>query len=577
MVKTAMSNLSKPRADLTTLVLHWAMVVLVMVSLASGATVASDREYTVAGVWARWLAIWPEGAVMQWHLVSGAVLIVLVAAYLAYLFGSGQWRKFVARASQSGGRKRWGANLTSSLSIVLLLVLSVTGLMLYTGVLAAMVLPIHAVAATLLIVLTLVHVVMHTVVGRFWAMWRASWQRLALGVLSTASLTLTGAGLWWWQANTHERLTIAHHEATVSLDGQADEAVWQSVQPVKIQTAHGANFDGSGTAVTVRGFHDGESVYLLLQWPDATASDVHLPLERTATGWRLVTDGVINDDETGYYEDKMAVAWADKPQLATAFTHHGQDLVSGPHRPVTRGLHYTTDGSLIDLWHWKSVRTGMQLPGRLDDNHFGEPIASLFAGHRYTGGYQTDWGGGGYRLNVCLRDDPDCQAVLARIAKHNEYWPVPGSARQRLQQCLDRPVGCEDRLIPVLLPKNFSIIEPETGVDMDSGAGALTPATAQVWSETAEQQVPLGTRVPGVVIDGRLGQGRADVRAAGHWQDGQWTLEIQRALDTFDEKDVKLMPGRGDKFMWVAPFDSSQTRHAHHIRPVRVRIEPVSP
>jgi len=89
-------------------------------------------------------------------------------------------------------------------------------------------------------------------------------------------------------------------------------------------------------------------------------------LERTATGWRLVTDGVINDDETGYYEDKMAVAWADKPQLATAFTHHGQDLVSGPHRPVTRGLHYTTDGSLIDLWHWKSVRTGMQLPGRLD-------------------------------------------------------------------------------------------------------------------------------------------------------------------------------------------------------------------
>jgi hypothetical protein len=326
--------------------------------------------------------------------------------------------------------------------------------------------------------------------------------------------------------------------------------------------------------VTVRGFHDGDSVYLLLQWPDATASDVHLPLERTASGWRLVTDGVVDDDETGYYEDKMAVAWADTPQLATAFTHHGKDLVTGPHRPVTRGLHYTTDGSLIDLWHWKSVRTGWQLPGRLDDNHFGEPIESLFTGHRYTGGYQKDWGGSGYRLNVCLRDDPDCQAVLARVAKHNEYWPVPGSARQRLQQCLDNPDQCEDRLIPILLPTDISAVEPETGVRMDSGAGALTPATGQIWSETAEQQVPVGTRVPGVVIDGRLGQGRADVRAAGHWQDGQWTLEIQRALDTFDDKDITLAPGTGDKYLWVALFDSSQTRHAHHIRPVRVRIEP---
>jgi len=232
---------------------------------------------------------------------------------------------------------------------------------------------------------------------------------------------------------------------------------------------------------------------------------------------------------------------------------------------------------LIDLWHWKSVRTGLQLPGRLDDNHFGQAIPSLFAGHRYTGGYQKDWGGSGYRLNVCLRDDPDCQAVLARVAKHHEYWPVPGSARQRLQQCLDEPAVCEDRLIPILLPNDLSAVETETDVGVDSGAGALTPATGQVWSEAAEQDVPVGTRVPGVVIDGRLGYGRADVRAAGHWKDGKWTLEIQRALDTFDEKDVTLAPGTGDKYLWVAPFDSSQTRHAHHIRPVRVHFEPRRP
>jgi len=47
------------------------------------------------------------------------------------------------------------------------------------------------------------------------------------------------------------------------------------------------------------------------------------------------------------------------------------------------------------------------------DNHFGEPIASLFAGHRYTGGYQTDWGGGGYRLNV----------VCVTTLTVRRYWP----------------------------------------------------------------------------------------------------------------------------------------------------------
>jgi hypothetical protein len=37
---------------------------------------------------------------------------------------------------------------------------------------------------------------------------------------------------------------------------------------------------------------------------------------------------------------------------------------------------------------------------------------------------------------------------------------------------------------------------------------------------------------------------RADVRAAGRWQDGQWTVEFRRRLDTGHADDVVLIPGR---------------------------------
>ena len=207
------------------------------------------------------------------------------------------------------------------------------------------------------------------------------------------------------------------------------------------------------------------------------------------------------------------------------------------------------------------MRTGQQVPARLDDNHIGSPVRSVFAGHRYTGGYQPDWGPGGYALNVCLRDDPDCMAVLERIERTGEYESVPGSARQRLQQCFALPDTCESRLIPMLLPKRES-----------DGSGMLTPTSGDVWSEARERRIESGELVPGVVIDGRLDLGRGDVRAASSWRDGVWTLEIQRALTTRDDKDVNLSPGLGPRYLWVAPFDAAQTRHSHHIKPIQVVV-----
>lgn len=553
----------KPRSDLSVIILHWLILTIVIISLATGAQIAADRHGTLAGIWAAWLRVWPEGAVVHWHLLSGWVIISLLLAYLSYIFKTGQWRKLVAKEKTAGGTMRWVANTSSILSILALVGLAITGSWLFLGsIFSSTVLQWHAVIATSLVILTILHILVQIVAGRFWALWRIRWQRLVAGLLSITAAVLVVASTGWWLGGAHQNLEVEYRKATVSLDGVADENIWSSLKPVMVTTNHGSGFDEGQTDVTVRGFHDGMSAFFLVQWADATHSQLHLPLERTALGWRLLSSGIAQDDETEFYEDKLALAWSDTSQLASAFTHHGQNLVPGSHRPVTRGLHYTTDGSMLDLWHWKSVRTGQQLPPRLDDNHIGPPIPSTFVGHRYTGGYQPDLGGAGYSLNVCMRDDPDCMAVLKRVRETGEYEPVPGSARQRLQRCINTPLTCESLLIPILMPKQPS-----------DGSGMLTSATAHTWSEDLEMDVELGERVPGVVIDGRLSSGRGDVRAAGGWQEGVWTLEIRRALTTRDKKDINLMPGLGPRYLWVAPFDGSQTRHAHHLKPVKVEFQ----
>src|SRR3546814_20609735 len=61
--------------------------------------------------------------------------------------------------------------------------------------------------------------------------------------------------------------------------------------------------------------------------------------------------------------------------LAALNTSHlgPQPLDGRPGGPNERGLHYTTDGSLVDAWHWKSVRTGPL--EQFDDDHFEPPLA----------------------------------------------------------------------------------------------------------------------------------------------------------------------------------------------------------
>jgi hypothetical protein len=200
------------------------------------------------------------------------------------------------------------------------------------------------------------------------------------------------------------------------------------------------------------------------------------------------------------------------------------------------GLHVTEDGSLADVWHWKSVRTGALR--QIDDNYFGPPLPAKPG--RYTGGYTQDpKTAGGFEQNFVRVPDSD----LVRVK-----WLPRNLAAQQARM---------GRFDP----------DPEKS---DEGEYAMPLASVVPWTPALDAKVPVGTVIPSVVFDQPFAGDRGDVEAVAHWQDGVWTLEASRVLDTGSKFD---QPIANDMFLWVAVFDHNQIRHTRHIHPLRLQLE----
>ena len=63
-----------------------------------------------------------------------------------------------------------------------------------------------------------------------------------------------------------------------------------------------------------------------------------------------------------------------------------------------RGLHYTPDGSILDVWLWRASHQGAG--GHVDNCHIGGPRDTLAEGEvQYSGGFAVDPGPSSYELN----------------------------------------------------------------------------------------------------------------------------------------------------------------------------------
>jgi cytochrome b subunit of formate dehydrogenase len=84
------------RTDLPTVVLHWALVVTLGISVSTGLRIAADDD---APRWRSWLEpLLLEGQVSQWHVLSALAFTAIVIGYLIFLRRSDQ----VSRVSVTG-------------------------------------------------------------------------------------------------------------------------------------------------------------------------------------------------------------------------------------------------------------------------------------------------------------------------------------------------------------------------------------------------------------------------------------------------------------------------------------------
>lgn len=543
----------RPKSDFPTMLLHWGIVLALIASLVTGLRIAADMPQAS---WANVVAaILPQGNVILWHLWAAVTVIGLSVAYVIFLWRAGLlsrvaldavwWR---ALKDEQDTRAQWHSINVAVywLAFAAVLMAGLTGLLLdlVPGLAPyASVAMIHQWAAWSLPVYMLCHI-LALVAQSGWAyLLKILNPRPAYALAGSVAL-LAGAGasaaLMGLENAAGDTLRVPQTKQLPELDGRADDAAWSSANTVIVPTARGANAPGGETDVTVKALHDGEHIYALFQWPDSTQSFKHLPLVKTAQGWKVTQTEFGIQDEDSYYEDKFGVMLSTGNGIAgDGSIHLGNKPLDGKPGPSGgRGLHYTTDGHIVDVWHWKSVRSGNPIMSQIDDNYFGPPLEPKAKG-RYTGGYTKDPNSsGGFAMN----------------------WEAYS----------------DDVVTPKRLPRDPSVIAAFQSVDLDPNQGdeghIFMQMADTVPYDPALDTYPVGTLLPAVLVKGPFEGDRGDVSAVSQWQDGVWTMEVRRKLDTGSFYDVPFRK-TAPTYLWVAAFDHAQTRHSQHLYPVTVELE----
>jgi len=550
-----------PRTDVGTVLIHWIASIACIVALGTGLRLASDQEFSV--VWRAIAPVLPQGEIWSWHILAGLALTFASTSYIAYLHRSGlvrriALRKLIALTTPAPRRTKWGACnvLLHWFLYGLVIVQTITGVLLYLGY-GGWNVTVHSVAATFVLLYIVAHLIGHFGYGGWLQILRVFKPARLVKTAATRPrplLVAVGLGtsavaaLFALDAMTMNRLVIRSTNEEPQLDGRLDEAVWRFAQPVYVRTMQGSNLGGAGeSTVEVRAVRSDRKVYFAFRWDDPTRSLRRVPMIKRDDGWHVLGNNVERADVTGFYVDKFAILLSRQDGFGNAgSTHMGRaPLRDKPAAVNARGLHYTTDGSVLDVWQWKASRGGHL--GHVDDQYFGPPR------------------------------DPTPAETSGEARYQGGYWNDPGRAFYSYNYTFE--VGRLGPLTPLRLPKDVGAtvaalghfdLDPDSS-DQDGARWWMTDGETVPYAKELDDKIPVGTVLPGVLIMGSYEGDRANLRGEAKWQDGYWTLEVERDLTTGSIYDVDFTPGQ-PLFMWVSVFDHTQTRHTRHMQPIKVDV-----
>lgn len=130
-------------------------------------------------------------------------------------------------------------------------------------------------------------------------------------------------------------LTASNTTATITIDGDNMESVWNDAEALIIPS-----IEGSGIDVVLKALSDDTYIYVFAAWNDGVLDNSRKGWSYNGTHWENV----------GGNEDRIEFAWS-----------LGADIVCG-HNPAT------ADEMLFDVWHWKASRTAVG--GWTDDKYW---------------------------------------------------------------------------------------------------------------------------------------------------------------------------------------------------------------
>jgi hypothetical protein len=581
-------GLAKSRTDIGTVILHAVLLGSVCVLLVTGLRIASDDPE------ATWLAIFdpilPIEHLWYRHLLAGIVLAGTLVGYGVYVARArlGARMRFDQMrlvAIWRGGEARYAALNVAVVWILigLLAVETVTGTAIFLGSSEA-ILDLHRVAAWMCVACVVVHVALHARYGGIEQLLRIlrpsrlripdappNLAELLVDQLKARSTAKTAASpqsdsvrtlrahpianalgaflLLIGIVSTSEHLTrpvlkiaAIPREQAPRIDGDLSDPAWMKAQLATVLTTQGGDFGGTHESrVEIRAVHDGEFAYFAFTWEDPTRSLKHQPLVKRRDGWQVVATDPVNEDV--YNEDKFAVLLS-PPALPVvgAAIHLGKvPLLGKPGGSSGRGLHYTLDGSLLDVWVWRASHQGAK--GHVDNCHIGGPNnAQGDDDAPYAGGFALDPGPKSYAAN----------------------YPIDASPAEPLH--------------PLRLPRDVAAMKQALGRISDE-TGESESEHAHWWISVSESipyssdhdaTIPVGTVVPGVIMFDEGFDPDNRIIGFGRWAAGRWTLEIMRSLKAGSVYDIQLNNG---VLMWVAAFDHSAKRHTRHLRAFRLQFE----
>lgn len=320
--------------------------------------------------------------------------------------------------------------------------------------------------------------------------------------------------------------------------------------PSQITNCAGCHSYNSNITVTLKAVYTETDVYIYSEWNDPTAS-----FTRDAS-WSFAT-GSWAKPHTGESEDRISFFWpigtitGDPYSTGGCMTkcHMYWPDESDPH-PHPNGPAIVDDAWLLsgraDLWHSKAARAGAVTSAT------GTGLTINSTSHNVTAGtFQM----------IGYVDDTYCDVWSETNGEDGGRYGDAGTAAASHNRIADksRPKWMEKN------PVDFADAMFITQAEIDAGECAGDETTG-VSDEDAAVYWPKYAALNAIVCE-RIHKvptgSRADLTMGAVWNNGKWTSEIARKLNSGNDDDVQFTDMSKEYLFNVAQFDNSRHGYEH--------------